>query len=102
MIAELRSVPAFHPGRASVGPRSFGKVTDGRQGSIRSSNDLIFFLRCLCHAKGQAASTQSQTFALPAGSMHLRFTIRRHAADEVFGIESMVFGSRHNMKAGEN
>ena len=41
LIAELRSVPAFHPGRASVGPRSFGKVTDGRQGSAGSSSDPI-------------------------------------------------------------
>ena len=40
-IAELRSVPAFLPGRASVGPRSFGKVADGRQGSAKSSNDSI-------------------------------------------------------------
>ncbi len=42
-ITELRSLPAVLPGRASVGPRSFGKVADGRQGSAGSSNDPILF-----------------------------------------------------------
>jgi len=43
-IARLQSVSVFLPDRASVGPRSFGKVADGRQGSAKSSNDPIGFL----------------------------------------------------------
>ena len=36
-IAQLQSVPAFLPGRASVGLRSFGKVADDQQGSAERS-----------------------------------------------------------------